>query len=158
MASELERLKDAYTYAARSNTPEAWEVAADAAEEVSELNAALVFRFFATIAPRPVESPHQIITALHRLGAYASRDLDNARLDVSPDVLRPRGMKRLPLFPLFQALATRFVGTATELYFVSNRSGVFAIYRYRDEAIDLARYRNLYVEGPSGEEWHATWA
>ena len=132
-------------------------VAADAAEEAGS-NAALVYRFFATIAPRGVHDPYEIVQALRDLGAHPSAD--GARLEVPLQELdhhRPRGMKRLRLYPLFQALASYFVGTEIEIYFVSNRSGVFAIYRDREEAIDLARYRDLYVEGPSGEERHASW-
>ena len=159
------RAERAEEHAKAVNTPEAWLVAADAAEEISNPRRALVYRFFATVAPRPVHSGLEIVRGLQRLGASELYSPDyppwraGAHLNV-PFTERPvRGMKRRPLYPLFQALATYFVGDGkTELYFISNRGGVFGVIWDREEAIDQARNRNLYVEGPGGEEWYASWA
>lgn len=152
----------AHAYALKVNTPEAWLVASDAAEEAGDGRSALVYRFFATVAPRPIHSGVEIVHGLRRLGAT---ELYPTGVTVLPSELSPltarivRGMKRRRLYGLFQALATYFVGDEkTELYFLSNRGGIFAIFWDREEAIDRARYRDLYVEGPGGEEWHASWA
>ena len=157
-----QRAEQTYAYASRANTPDAWLVAADAAEEASNQRAAIVYRFFATIAPRSVRSSWEIINGLRRLGAPAIARASGVRLGgrALPLTAMPtRGMKRRRFYALFQALATYFVGDSlTELYFLSNRGGVVAIFSDRDDAIDHARFRDLYVEGPSGEEWHASWA
>ena len=154
----LDRAGRVERHARAANTPEDWLIAADAAEEASDARKALVYHFFATVAPGPVHSGIEIVHGLRRLGAVELYP-DGAALDV-PFTGKPVDrMKRQPLYPLFQALATYFVGDGkTELYFISNRVGVFAIMWDREEAIDQARYRDLYVEGPGGEEWHASWA
>ena len=148
----------AYAYAFEMNTSDAWLVAADAAEEAGDNRSALVYRFFATVAPRPIHSGMEIIHGLRRLGATELYPT-GVSLDVPLSAWVVRSMKRHRLYGLFQALAVYFVGDGkTELYFLSNRGGIFAILWDREEAIDRARYRDLYVEGPNGEEWHASWA
>ena len=138
----------AHAYALETNTRDAWLVASDAAEEACDDRAVLAYRFFATVAPRSIHSGAEIVRGLRRIGAA----------ELTPSGVRLDPPRRL--HDLFQALATYFVGDGkTELYFLSNRDGiVFAIFSDRDDAIDRARHRDLYVEGPGGEEWRAPWA
>jgi hypothetical protein len=55
-------------------------------------------------------------------------------------------------------LATRLVGLPKSFYFVSDRRGVVAVFISRQAAIDFGAPHDLYVEGPSGEEWPASWS
>ena len=144
----------AYAHAVDVNTPDAWLVAADAAEEARgprDYDKALVYRFFATVAPEHIRDGHVIVWGLRRLGVPTVPRMHAVHL--------PNQRTKRRFGPLFEALASYFVGDGrTELYFVSaRRRGIIEIYFDRESAIDRARHRDFYVEGPSGEEWHAPW-